>query len=1444
MKKNYFIALLALVVNFASAQIESTTYRGAFAPAPTAMWTDSWTNYDPQNEEYPDAATVVNVTANISANATWTTGKTYKLTGLIYVTNNAILTIQPGVIIKGVYTNTGTALIITKGAKLNAVGTAAAPIVFTSAKAAGQRAAGDWGGIVLLGKAGFNVNGGVNNIEGITATVNTQYGGGTSPINDDNSGTMKYCRIEFPGFVFSPNNEINGLTFGAVGSGTTIDYVQVSYCGDDSFEWFGGSVNCKHLVAYRGLDDDFDTDNGYNGTVQFALGIRDPNIADNPTVSTSEGFESDNNADTAEAASGYNNTTGVFSNCTMIGASKRQATVASGYARALRLRRTTELKIYNSIFLDFKNNYAGVTDNQTVGKYYVNKVKIKSNIFAGFYGSDFTSFPKGISPTTLTGTTTTAAYAGGAIPDATSFNLGDKMSGDGNTTFSSSTDILVSPYDTSNYTVYTGRDYRPGTAASTGANFSDFSIVGEAPTVTNRVYCKGDVATPLSATLTGTGASLKWYNAVVSSATPPVISVGTPITAGAPTPVTTAAGVKYYYVSQVNSAGLNESAKVQVSVTVNATPTDVLAAITGTDPTGLTTAAALTAVGKYVGTSSTFTYTTSGAVAPNTYFWSVPSGVNILAPTYDTSTPPVQITGQGTNTITVNYLNVPYGAGAVGTISVQAINDKGCKSAAKTLAITKALPTAPTTLVLTNKNLTGTAATTAITNYGPYMGQSTNLTLTAGTSATASSYQWQLPAGVNLVIPSGTTPVTTTAIYTAEPFLSTSSIPTVVSNKYWTVTSNKYTYNVNGVPTTATVSTATQSILGSERTYTFTIAPGTIGANAVGTLFTYNGDTYKLKTATTSSSTSVVCNASAAPQPAGTYPSAVTTTIAGTLTNASVGTNNGATTAFSKIVKAGYDATVSQAYAPYGTVISTDLPAILVNFAGVTNSATTKLYLGVKAYNAVGSSVTSNATNADVLANRTSIPGLYSATYTETLTPANATTLTNITSTYAATGFAASTAKLLALTATIPAAPGAVTLTDPASTPNSSGVRPSVTIISKYLGTETPLTLTATASLLASSYEWDLPSWVNFVSAADASNRVITVNFAGNSNAPAPPGATTYYIGARAKNGIGPSVVTTNGTLTPPSPSTYRLLKVTTSLPAAVTTVSGQIAGLCGGNTYEYTITPSLLANSYTVVAPTGAVVNFTSTLQFTVTYPLGYTVNSGTSVANKSLVVTSVNAVGSSTATKTLTLSTAMPTLGNHTNSYSFTTSTGVVSATYFTKCTLQTISVPAVPFATSYVWTLQNGATGTSTENSILVDFAAVATPTATTKNIVKVKAQNACGVFSAEKLITLTFDGNQVCDNKQAPTAIVAGEVSQIYPNPAADTFSIDLSTSLGSEVSLTIYAINGAIVKTSKVQLAEGFNTVSEDVSNLGEGIYFVKLYNATNNETIVRKLVKR
>jgi hypothetical protein len=1516
MKKNYFIAILALVVNFASAQIEPTTYRGAFAPAPTAMWTDSWANWDPQNEPYTDPTTtgsVVSVTTNITTNTTWTTGKTYKITGLIYVTNNATLTIQPGVIVKGVYTNTGTALIITKGAKINAVGTATQPIVFTSNKAAGQRAAGDWGGIILLGKAGFNLNGGVNNIEGITATVNTEYGGGASPIANDNSGTMKYCRIEFPGFVFSPNNEINGLTMGAVGSGTTIDYVQVSYSGDDSFEWFGGSVNCKHIVAYRGLDDDFDTDNGYKGIVQFALGIRDPSIADNPSISTSEGFESDNNAG-GTVTSGTDNTSAIFTNCTLIGPKFRSTiaptvSLASGHERALRLRRATELKVFNSIFLDFKSNILFIDGSAALANATAASPKLifKNNTLAGALDGTYTS---GFNLNGTNAATPLPTYLSSNTVQSSSASVLTKAYGSASTDWTAGNDYTAN------------LDYRP--VSSTGADFTDSSltpyitaVVGTEPQVTNRTYCKGDVATPLTATLTTTGVSLKWYNAVVN-ATTGVVSVGTLISTGAPTPVTTAVGVKYYYVSQVDGFGF-ESAKVRVSVTVNDIPTEVLAAITGTDPDGLITSAAITAVGKFVGTTSSFTYTTSvttpttGTLAAgSTYLWTVPNGVNITS-------------GQGTASITVNFANVPAGAGTIGTINVQVVNANGCKNVAKTLTITKALPTAPATLVLTNRALSGTAATTAITNYGPYMGQSTPLTLTAGAVATASGYQWELPAGVNLAIPAGTTPVTTTKTYTAEPFLSPNTPSTTVGTKFWTVTKRDYTFDVNGVSTTTSVSTAKQNIVGSGtytftitagaigvnqvgtvftyngdtyilttattasstsvvcavvfplegsnypaytttisgsltkvsdgstvaftkitvvqgRTYTFTITAGTIGANAVGTPFTYNGDTYYLSTATTSASTSVACYV-ANPQPAGNYPNSSTS---GTLTNAITG----ATTDFSKIVKAGYQATTSQDYASYGTKIVSDKNAILVKFDGVTNSATIKVYLGVKSVNGVGASVTSNATNTDLSA-VTPIPGLLYTSYTETFTPPVLSTLTNATSVFAASGTSPSTAKLLVLTAVIPAAPAAVTLTDPALA--GTAATTAITIISKYIGTSRTLRLTATASPLASSYEWELPTWVNVVSGNPLTDRVIDVNFAGNATAAAPAGVTSYYFGARAKNGIGYSV-TNNATLTPATTSTAKLLKVTTSLPAIVATVTGQIVSLCPGQSVTYTFTASPLANTYTITAPVGSTVTSTSNpsnvgnvltsssdLNFTVTFPSVFSIVTATLTADKSITIRSENGVGNSTTNKVLTLTTALGALGANTNSY-VNPSTGATSLTLFGKCNPQTISVPAVPFATSYVWTLQNGATGTSTTNSIVVDFSQVATPTATTKNIVKVKAVNACN-SSVEKLITLTWDGIQVCA-KQAPTAVISGEVSQIYPNPAVDTFNLDLSTTLGSEVSLTIYAINGAIVKTSKVQLVEGFNTVSEDVSNLGEGIYFVKLYNATNNETIVRKLVKR
>jgi len=469
MKKNYYVLVLLLVSFFGFSQITNTTYRGAFAPSPTPMWTDSWTNYDPQNTVYPTPT--VDVTTNITADTHWTACNTYYLRGQIYVKNNAVLTIDPGVVIRGDHTAVGAGLFVTKGAKIIAVGTATSPIVFTSDNAPGSRNKGDWGGVILLGKASYNINGGVNNIEGIAASTDTEYGGGATPDDNDNSGTLKYVRIEFGGYVYAANQEINGLTFGAVGRGTTIDYVQVSHANDDSFEWFGGTVNCKHLVAYRGLDDDFDTDNGYSGNVQFILGVRDPQVSDNPLVSTSEGFESDNNA-TSTAVSPY--TSAIFTNCTLIGPSYRLTlpnggTLASGYKRAARLRRNTQLKVYNSVFLDFQEGLH-IDGATTEANATANTLKWKNNILAGIV--------------------TTSKIL--QVNTGSTFDITTWYNANANTTVASNAGLLINPYDVSNATNYVGLDYRPGSTSivATGADFADINTLANTTFENNEITLK------------------------------------------------------------------------------------------------------------------------------------------------------------------------------------------------------------------------------------------------------------------------------------------------------------------------------------------------------------------------------------------------------------------------------------------------------------------------------------------------------------------------------------------------------------------------------------------------------------------------------------------------------------------------------------------------------------------------------------------------------------------------------------------------------------------------------------------------------------------------------------------------------------------------------------------------------------------------------------------
>lgn len=337
------IALFSATVSFGQFFVQ-TTYRGAFGPEGTYDWTKGWTEFDPEFATYP--STNKTVSTDITSNTTWSTGDVVLLQNKIYVKNGATLTIEPGVIIRGDKATEGT-LIITKGSKIMASGTPGKPIVFTSNLSEGSRAPGDWGGIIVLGNAVNNQGTAV--VEGGLDATDAAYGGSNDA---DNSGVLQYIRIEFAGIAFQPDKEINSLTLGSVGSGTTIDHIQCSFGGDDSFEWFGGTVNLKYIISYRTVDDDFDSDFGFSGKIQFGLIVRDPDLADQCTCSTSEGFESDNDGSGTAATP---QTSAVFSNITLIGPYRGSTSnsIDSKFKRALRIRKNSGISVFNSVFTDF-----------------------------------------------------------------------------------------------------------------------------------------------------------------------------------------------------------------------------------------------------------------------------------------------------------------------------------------------------------------------------------------------------------------------------------------------------------------------------------------------------------------------------------------------------------------------------------------------------------------------------------------------------------------------------------------------------------------------------------------------------------------------------------------------------------------------------------------------------------------------------------------------------------------------------------------------------------------------------------------------------------------------------------------------------------------------------------------------------------------------------------
>ena len=342
-----------------------------------------------------DAPAVIEDTleGNITADRTISAANKNFLKGFVYVKSGATLTIEAGSVIKGISVASGeraASLIIEPGAKIIAEGTVDKPIVFTSDKEPGKRVTGDWGGLIICGNARVNRT----NQPTIEGGPGTHYGNTTSDeFNGESSGKLKYVRIEFAGYPLEPDKEINGLTFGGVGSGTEVEFVQVSYSNDDSYEWFGGTVNAKHLIAYKGWDDDFDTDYGYTGKLQFLLSVRDKDIAD---TSDSNGFESDNDGD---GSTNTPFTKPVFSNVTLIGpfygkvsartpaeVEAKTADAANGakggkYQAAMHLRRNSSLNIYNSVFTGWPYGLRA-TDKKGQAN---DGIAIENVIFAGMW---------------------------------------------------------------------------------------------------------------------------------------------------------------------------------------------------------------------------------------------------------------------------------------------------------------------------------------------------------------------------------------------------------------------------------------------------------------------------------------------------------------------------------------------------------------------------------------------------------------------------------------------------------------------------------------------------------------------------------------------------------------------------------------------------------------------------------------------------------------------------------------------------------------------------------------------------------------------------------------------------------------------------------------------------------------------------------------------------
>ena len=290
------------------------------------------------------------LTGNINTTTTLTSDKVWTLKGYVYVTDGAKLIIQPGTTIVSDVAEKG-ALCIERGSQIIAEGTQSKPIVFTSGRPEGQRTPGDWGGIVILGRAKTNRSS-EPTIEG---GIGRPYGG----TNDsDNSGVLRFVRIEYAGIAALPNSEINALTLGGVGNGTILENIQTIYANDDAFEFFGGTVNGKNLYAFATADDDFDFDFGYTGTITNGVAKRDPQFVDSGDAGN--GVECDNDG-TGSAAQPY--THPKLFNMILVGPNTSSA--LANHNLGLRFRRSTQFTMKNSVVWGWMKGGLSLESNET-----------------------------------------------------------------------------------------------------------------------------------------------------------------------------------------------------------------------------------------------------------------------------------------------------------------------------------------------------------------------------------------------------------------------------------------------------------------------------------------------------------------------------------------------------------------------------------------------------------------------------------------------------------------------------------------------------------------------------------------------------------------------------------------------------------------------------------------------------------------------------------------------------------------------------------------------------------------------------------------------------------------------------------------------------------------------------------------------------------------------